>query len=38
LVDENNDEADAVNVSPPLIKLSEDMYGEGGKTVPALVM
>jgi hypothetical protein len=33
-----DDDADAVNVSPPLVKVSPDMNGEGGNCTPELPM
>ena len=38
LVGEKKDDADAVNVSPPLVNVSPDMNGEGGNCTPELPM
>jgi hypothetical protein len=37
-VGEKNEDADAVKVSPPLVNVLEDMYGEGGNCVHWLLM
>jgi hypothetical protein len=38
LVGAKNDDADAVNVSSPLVNVLPDMNGEGGNLVPLLPM